>query len=324
MKRALITGVSGQDGSYLADILIEKGYKVFGLVRRSSSTNNLHRISHLLGHPNLTLLCGDLGDTPSLHAAIKEANPDCIFNLAGQSQVRVSFDMPEYTADVTGLGVARLLEAARKFNPEIKIYQASSSEMFGKVQQVPQTENTPFYPRSPYGVAKLYAHWMCINYRESYNMFICNGILFNHSSPRRSAEFVTKKITKAIANIKIGKQKELLLGNLDAKRDWGHSRDYCMGMVMMLEHDTPDDYVLATGKTYSVRQFLNMAFDYAGLKVEDYVRFDQAFTRPAEVDLLIGDASKAKRVLGWEPKISFEELVKEMVDHDLKEAGVSR
>lgn len=324
MKRALISGVTGQDGSYLADLLIEKGYKVFGLVRRSSSASNINRIAHLLNHPNLTLLNGDLGDTPSLHAAIQESNPDCIFNLAAQSHVRISFDVPEYTADITGAGVVRLLEAARKFNPKIKIYQASSSEMFGKVQQIPQTEATPFYPRSPYGVAKLYAHWMCINYRESYNMFISNGILFNHCSPRRGETFVTRKITKAIANIKAGKQTELFLGNLDAKRDWTHAKDCVRGMLMMLEHDTPDDYVLATGKTYSVRQFLDMAFDYAGLRVEDYVKFDQSLTRPAEVDLLIGDASKAKRILGWEPTIPFEDIVKEMVDNDLKEAGVLR
>ena len=322
MKRALITGISGQDGSYLAELLLEKGYKVFGLVRRSSSATNINRIKHLLENKNFVILNGDLSDTPSLHAAIRESDPDEIYNLAGQSHVRVSFDMPEFTADVTGVGVTRLLEAARQHNPKIRIYQASSSEMFGKVQQVPQTEKTPFYPRSPYGVAKMYAYWMCVNYRESYGMFICNGILFNHSSPRRSEEFVTRKITKAIANIKLGKQKELLLGNLDSKRDWGHSRDYILGMYLMLQQDKPDDYVLATGETHSVNEFLHKAFEYAGLKVEDYVKFDSNLTRPAEVDLLIGDATKARTVLGWTPKISFDELIKEMVDHDLKEAGL--
>ena len=322
MKRALITGISGQDGSYLAELLLEKGYKVFGLVRRSSSATNINRIKHLLENKNFVILNGDLSDTPSLHAAIRESDPDEIYNLAGQSHVRVSFDMPEFTADVTGVGVTRLLEAARQHNPKIRIYQASSSEMFGKVQRVPQTEKTPFYPRSPYGVAKMYAYWMCVNYRESYDMFICNGILFNHSSPRRSEEFVTRKITKAIANIKLGKQKELLLGNLDSKRDWGHSRDYILGMYLMLQQDKPDDYVLATGETHSVNEFLHKAFEYAGLKVEDYVKFDSNLTRPAEVDLLIGDATKARTVLGWTPKISFDELIKEMVDHDLKEAGL--
>jgi len=322
MKRALITGCTGQDGSYLAELLLEKGYKVFGLVRRSSSATNVNRIKHLLDNENFVILNGDLSDTPSLHAAIRESDPDEIYNLAGQSHVRVSFDMPEFTADVTGVGVTRLLEAARQHNPKIRIYQASSSEMFGKVQQVPQTEKTPFYPRSPYGVAKMYAYWMCVNYRESYGMFICNGILFNHSSPRRSEEFVTRKITKAIANIKLGKQKELLLGNLDSKRDWGHSLDYILGMYLMLQQDKPDDYVLATGETHSVNEFLHKAFEYAGLKVEDYVKFDSNLTRPAEVDLLIGDATKARTVLGWTPKISFNELIKEMVDHDLKEAGL--
>ena len=322
MKRALITGCTGQDGSYLAELLLEKGYKVFGLVRRSSSATNVNRIKHLLDNENFVILNGDLSDTPSLHAAIRESDPDEIYNLAGQSHVRVSFDMPEFTADVTGVGVTRLLEAARQHNPKIRIYQASSSEMFGKVQQVPQTEKTPFYPRSPYGVAKMYAYWMCVNYRESYDMFICNGILFNHSSPRRSEEFVTRKITKAIANIKLGKQKELLLGNLDSKRDWGHSLDYILGMYLMLQQDKPDDYVLATGETHSVNEFLHKAFEYAGLKVEDYVKFDSNLTRPAEVDLLIGDATKARTVLGWTPKISFNELIKEMVDHDLKEAGL--
>ena len=322
MKRALITGCTGQDGSYLAELLLEKGYKVFGLVRRSSSATNVNRIKHLLDNENFVILNGDLSDTPSLHAAIRESDPDEIYNLAGQSHVRVSFDMPEFTADVTGVGVTRLLEAARQHNPKIRIYQASSSEMFGKVQQVPQTEKTPFYPRSPYGVAKMYAYWMCVNYRESYGMFICNGILFNHSSPRRSEEFVTRKITKAIANIKLGKQKELLLGNLDSKRDWGHSLDYILGMYLMLQQDKPDDYVLATGETHSVNEFLHKAFEYAGLKVEDYVKFDSNLTRPAEVDLLIGDATKARTVLGWTPKISFDELIKEMVDHDLKEAGL--
>jgi len=322
MKRALITGISGQDGSHLADLLLEKGYKVFGLVRRSSSAGNLSRIKHLLDNKDLVLINGDLSDTPSLHAAIKESDPDYIFNLASQSHVRVSFDMPEFTGDITGVGVTRLLEAARQHNPKIRIYQASSSEMFGKVQQIPQSENTPFYPRSPYGVAKLYAHWMCINYRESYNMFICNGILFNHCGSRRGEEFVTRKITKAVANILAGKQHELVLGNLEAKRDWTHAKDCVRGMLMMLEHDTPDDYVLATGVTHSVREFLDLAFEYAGIKVDDYVKFDKSFTRPAEVDLLIGDAGKAKRVLGWEPTISFENIVKEMVDHDLKEAGI--
>ena len=322
MKRALISGITGQDGSYLADFLIEKGYKVFGIVRRSSSNTCMSRIEHLLRHPNLSLITGDLGDAASLHSAIQEADPDEIYNLAAQSHVRTSFDVPEYTADITGAGVVRLLEAARKHNPKIRIYQASSSEMFGQVQQIPQTEKTPFYPRSPYGVAKLYAHWMCINYRESYDMFICNGILFNHESERRGEEFVTRKITKAIANIKLGKQKELLLGNIEAKRDWAHARNYVEAMWLMLQQVAPDDYVVATGETHSVREFLEEAFSHAGLNWQEYVKFDKALTRPAEVDLLIGDATKAKEKLGWKPTISFKELVHLMVDHDLKEAGL--
>lgn len=324
MKRALISGITGQDGSYLADLLIEKGYKVFGLVRRSSSNTSMSRIEHLLKHPNLVLLTGDLGDAASLHSAIQESDPDEIYNLAAQSHVRTSFDVPEYTADITGAGVVRLLEAARKHNSKIRMYQASSSEMFGKVQQIPQTEATPFYPRSPYGVAKLYAHWMCINYRESYNMFICNGILFNHESERRGEEFVTRKITKAIAKIKAGKQDDLVLGNIEAKRDWAHAKNYVEAMWLILQQDQPDDYVVATGETHSVREFLEEAFSYAGLDWKDYVKFDKAFTRPAEVDLLIGDSTKARTKLGWKPTTSFKDLVHIMVDHDLKEEGIVR
>jgi len=319
MKRALITGVTGQDGSFLADLLLEKGYEVYGLVRRSSTSSNLSRIKHILSHDRFHILNGDLGDSASLFEAVRISNPDEVYNLAAQSHVRISFDTPEYTADVTGTGVARLLEAVRKNNPKAKFYQASSSEMFGKVQEVPQKETTPFYPRSPYGAAKMYAYWTCVNYRESYGMFVCNGILFNHESERRGEEFVTRKISKAVANIFTGKQNILKLGNLEAKRDWGYAPEYIYAMWKMLQQDKPDDYVIATGETHTIKEFVERAFDIVGLDWKQYVEYDASLERPAEVDLLVGDASKAKKILDWEPKIKFDELVKIMVEHDIKE-----
>lgn len=319
MRHALISGVTGQDGSYLADLLIEKGYQVFGLIRRSSSDTSLDRIKHLLDNKNFHIIYGDLGDSASLHNAVRISQPDEVYNLAAQSHVRVSFDMPEYTADITGSGVMRLLEAVREIKPTARFYQASSSEMFGEVAEVPQKETTPFHPRSPYGVAKVYAYWACVNYREAYGMFICNGILFNHESERRNQEFVTRKITKAVAKIKNGKQKELLLGNLEARRDWGYAPNYVYAMWLMLQQNNPGDYVIATGETHSIKEFVKKAFDHVGLNWQDYVKHDVALERPSEVNLLIGDMSKAKKILGWEPKVKFDELVKIMVDHDLKE-----
>jgi len=321
MKKALITGITGQDGSYLADLLLAKGYEVHGIIRRAS-TFNTSRIDHLYQDPhvngvNLHLHYGDLADSVNLVKLIYALKPDEIYHLGAQSHVRVSFDIPEYTGDVTGLGTVRILEAMREAGVESRFYQASSSEMFGKVQAVPQTETTPFWPRSPYGAAKMYAYWITVNYRESYGMHATNGILFNHESPRRGETFVTRKITRAVAAIKLGKQKELYLGNLDAKRDWGYAPEYVEAMWMMLQADAGDDYVVATNETHTIREFLEVAFGHAGLDWKEYVKYDQKYERPAEVDLLIGDATKAKKQLGWEPKVKFAELARIMVDADL-------
>lgn len=313
-KRALITGLTGQDGSYLADFLLEKGYEVFGVVRRSS-TESCERIEHLKG--KVTILQGDLTDQHSLIAAIKESNPDEIYNLGAQSFVPTSWNQPIFTGQVTGLGVTRMLEAIRATDPKIKFYQASSSEMFGKVREVPQSEKTPFCPRSPYGIAKLYGHWLTVNYRESYGLFACSGILFNHESPRRGYEFVTRKITNAVARIKLGLQRELRLGNLDVKRDWGFAGDYVKAMWLMLQQDKPDDYVIGTGEPHSVREFAEIAFNHVGLNYKDYVKVDKRFFRPAEVHLLVANPAKAREKLGWKPTVSFKELVKMMVDADL-------
>ncbi len=314
-KTALITGVTGQDGSYLAEFLLELGYRVVGMVRRTS-TINFDRIKHI--QDRIDIVQGDLLDQSSLMEIIREHQPDEVYNLAAQSFVPTSFSQPVLTGEFTALGVTRLLEAIRHVKPDTRFYQASSSEMFGKVVEVPQRETTPFHPRSPYGVAKVYGHWITVNYRESYGLFACSGILFNHESPRRGLEFVTHKVTHAAARIKLGLQRELRLGNLDARRDWGYAGDYVRGMWMMLQHDQPDDYVLATGETHSVRELCEVAFGYLGLNWEDYVAIDPKHYRPAEVDLLIGDASKAGRVLGWEPQVNFEQLVRMMVDADLQ------
>ncbi len=313
-KVALLTGISGQDGSYLAELLLSKDYTVHGTVRRASSINT-SRIDHIFD--KLHLHYADLSDGSGLARIVKDIKPTEVYNLGAMSHVRVSFDTPEYTADVTGTGTARLLEAVRMHAPEARFYQASSSEMFGKVQETPQKETTPFYPRSPYGCAKLYSHWLTVNYRESYGMHASCGILFNHESPRRGETFVTRKIAKAAARIHAGLQKELVLGNLDAKRDWGHARDYVRGMWMMLQQDKPDDYVLATGETYSVRTFLKLAFACLNLSTDEFVRYDPKYDRPAEVDLLLGDARKAERVLGWKPEVTFEQLVCEMVQAEV-------
>ena len=313
-KRALITGITGQDGSYLAEFLLEQGYDVVGMIRRSS-TVNFERIRHI--QDKVTLATGDLLDEVSLINLLREHRPSEVYNLAAQSFVQTSFSQPVFTGEVTGLGVTRMLDAIRVVDPGIRFYQASSSEMFGKVQAVPQTESTPFYPRSPYGVAKLYGHWITINYRESYDMYACSGILFNHESPRRGLEFVTRKITNGVARIKLGIDKELRLGNLDAKRDWGYAKDYVRAMYLMLQQDKPDDYVVSTGETYSVRRFCEIAFGHVGLNYADYVVIDERFYRPAEVDLLVGDPGKAKQKLGWQPEVSFEQLVTMMVDADL-------
>jgi GDPmannose 4,6-dehydratase len=324
-KCALITGITGQDGSYLAEWLLSRGYRVCGLVRRSS-TENFERIEHLAD--KITLIPGDLIDQKSLINAVATAAPDEVYNLAAQSFVPVSWGQPVLTAELTGLGVTRMLEAIRTVNDKIKFYQASSSEMFGQVQEVPQTEKTPFYPRSPYGAAKVYGHYITINYRESYGMFACSGILFNHESPRRGMEFVTRKITNAVARIKSGLQEDLALGNLDARRDWGYAGDYVRGMWLMLQQETPDDYVLATGETHTVREFVKIAFAHVGLNYKKYVVIDPRFYRPAEVDLLLGDPAKARIKLGWQPEVSFEQLVKLMVDEDLarwqKKLGASK
>lgn len=315
MKRALITGITGQDGSYLAELLLEKGYKVFGMVRRSSTESN-ERISHIMD--KLELIQGDLTDQNSLLSALQVSNPDEVYNLAAQSFVPTSWNQPILTGGVTALGVTNILEAIRQVNPKIKFYQASSSEMFGKVQAVPQNEKTPFYPRSPYGVAKVYGHFITVNYRESYDMFACSGILFNHESSRRGLEFVTRKITDGVAKIKLGLAKELRMGNLDAKRDWGFAKDYCEMIWMMLQQKKADDYVIASGETHSVKEFCRIAFSHVGLDYKKYVKIDPRFVRPAEVDLLVGDPSKAKKILGWKAKVSFEELVKMMVDADIE------
>lgn len=312
-RKAFITGITGQDGSYLAEILLEKGYRVFGMVRRSSSFNT-SRIDHIF--KEIELVFGDLADGSVLNQLMRTIHPDEVYNLGAQSHVRVSFDVPEYTSDIVGVGTLRLLDAIRDEGLDCRFYQASSSEMFGKVNVVPQNEETPFHPRSPYGVAKVYGYWITRNYREAYRMFASNGILFNHESPRRGPTFVTRKITRAVGAILRGEQDSLALGNLDAKRDWGYARDYMEGAWRMLQADEPDDFVLATGETHSVREFLDAAFGYAGLDWERYVTIDERYFRPAEVDLLIGDYSKAKEALGWEPTVRFEELVRMMVDAD--------
>ncbi len=315
MKKALITGVTGQDGSYLAEFLLEKGYKVLGMVRRTS-TINFDRIAHI--QDDIELVQGDLLDQVSLIAILQEHRPDEVYNLAAQSFVPTSFKQPVLTGEFTALGVTRVLDAIRLVDKNIKFYQASSSEMFGKVREVPQNENTPFYPRSPYGAAKVYGHWITINYRESYGLFACSGILFNHEAPRRGLEFVTHKVTHGAAKIKLGLADEVRLGNLEAQRDWGYAGDYVEAMWLMLQQDEPDDYVIATGKTHSVRELCVVTFSYLGLDYRDYVVSDPKFYRPAEVDQLVGDASKARRVLGWEPRVSFEELIHMMVDADME------
>ncbi len=324
VKKALITGITGQDGSYLAEFLLDKGYEVYG-IRRAASTFNSGRIDHIYKDPHergsrFFLIYGDLTDSSSISRIIREVKPDEIYHLGAQSHVRTSFDIPEYTGNVTGLGTLRILEAVRRAGLKTRFYQASSSEMFGKVKTPMQNEETPFHPRSPYACAKVYAFWLTVNYRESYGIFAANGILFNHESPRRGENFVTRKITRAIANIKLGRQRYLYLGNLDAKRDWGYAPDYVEAMWMMLQQDKPVDLVIATGETHSVREFLEEAFSYAGLDWKKYVRIDPKYYRPAEVDLLCGDASKARRILGWKPRVTFRQLVRIMVDADMKAA----
>ncbi|PTY40105.1 GDP-mannose 4,6-dehydratase [Brachyspira hampsonii] len=327
MKKALITGITGQDGSYLAELLLEKGYEVHGIIRRSSSLNT-ERIDHLYKDPHINdvkmfLHYGDLSDSSNLSRLLEKVQPDEIYNLAAQSHVRVSFDMPEYTADVVGLGTIRILDAIKDTQIKTKFYQASTSELYGKVAETPQTEKTPFYPRSPYACAKLYSYWITVNYRESYDMYACNGILFNHESPRRGETFVTKKITHAIARILNKEQDKLYLGNLDSKRDWGYAKDYVEAMWLMLQQDNADDYVIATGETHSVREFLDEAFGLVGLDWKKYVEIDPRYYRPAEVDLLLGDPTKAKEKLGWKPKTTFKELVKIMLEYDLNNVGLS-
>jgi len=314
MPTALITGVTGQDGSYLAELLLDRGYRVVGMVRRTS-TLNFHRIAHI--QDRIELVPGDLSDQISIIRILEEYRPDEVYNLAAQSFVQTSWNQPVFTGDVTALGVTRVLDAIRIVDPRIRVYQASSSEMFGKVVEVPQRETTPFYPRSPYGVAKVYGHWITVNYRESYNLHATSGILFNHESPRRGLEFVTRKISHQAARIKLGLASELRLGNLDARRDWGFAGDYVQAMWLMLQQDHPDDFVIATGETHSVEQFLNVAFEHLDLDWREYVVQDERYMRPAEVDLLVGDPSKAGRALGWEPRVSFAELVRMMVDADL-------
>tara|TARA_Y100000310_G_C20673753_1_gene811701 strand:- start:1816 stop:2874 length:1059 start_codon:yes stop_codon:yes gene_type:complete len=338
-KRALITGITGQDGSYLAEFLLSKGYEVHGIIRRSSSFNT-NRIDHIFRdpheNPKMKLHYGDLADSSSVNDLIRKIMPDEVYNLGAQSHVRVSFDIPEYTSDITALGTLRLLEAIRKFCPKAKFYEAASSEMFGKVVETPQTERTPFYPRSPYGISKLYSYWITKNYRESYGIFACNGILFNHESPRRGETFVTRKITRGLTKIKEGVQDTLFLGNLDAKRDWGHARDYVEAMWLMLQQPVADDFVISTGETHSVREFIEETLKELGIEAEsngkqgteeEYIRKDNGKTiikidtryfRPSEVDLLLGDSSKARNILNWEPKIKFKELVKEMIEEDTK------
>jgi GDPmannose 4,6-dehydratase len=330
-KRALITGITGQDGSYLSELLLEKDYEVHGIIRRTS-TFNTDRIDHIYVDPHnenarLFLHYGDLTDGVTLRRILEEVKPVEIYNLGAQSHVRVSFDSPEYTVDSVGMGTLRLLEAIRDYRNrtgiDVRFYQAGSSEMFGKVQEVPQKETTSFYPRSPYACAKVYAHWQTVNYRESYGIFACNGILFNHESPRRGETFVTRKITRAIARIVAEQQSKLYLGNLDAKRDWGYAKDYVKAMWLMLQQDESDDYVVATGETHSIREFLDISFAYVNLDWHDYVEFDPRYLRPTEVDLLIGDPSKAKQKLGWEPSVTFEQLVGLMVEADLRALGLT-
>ena len=320
-KKALITGITGQDGSYLSELLLSKGYEVHGLIRRAS-TFNTERLDSIYQDPHnssarLFLHYGDLADAVSMSKLVGDLKPDEVYHLGAQSHVRVSFDVPEYTADVTGTGTARLLEALRQSSPKSRFYQASSSEMFGLVQAVPQSETTPFYPRSPYGAAKVYSYWLTVNYRESYNMHAGNGILFNHESPRRGETFVTRKITRAVARIQAGVQKKLYMGNLDAKRDWGYAPEYVEAMWLMLQQDQPDDYVIATGETHTIREFLAESFGLVGLDWEQYVEFDERYVRPAEVDLLIGDATKAKQHLNWVPKTTFKDLVRIMTEADV-------
>lgn len=330
-KRALITGITGQDGSYLSEFLLDQGYEVHGIIRRTS-TFNTDRIDHIYEDPHregvkLFLHYGDLTDGTTLRRIIEEVKPVEIYNLGAQSHVRVSFDSPEYTVDAVGMGTLRILEAIRDYQQrtgiEMRFYQAGSSEMFGLVQAVPQKETTPFYPRSPYACAKVYGHWQTVNYRESYDMFACNGILFNHESPRRGETFVTRKITRAVARIVAGKQKNIYMGNLDSKRDWGYAKDYVRAMWMMLQQEQPDDYVIATNETHSVREFLELAFSYVNLDWEEYVEFDKRYLRPAEVDLLIGDSTKARTQLGWTPSVTFEQLVALMVEADLQALGLT-
>jgi GDPmannose 4,6-dehydratase len=313
LKKVLITGITGQDGSYLADMLLEKGYEVYGMVRRSS-VEKLDRIEHI--RDKINFVQADLLDQLSIITIIKQVNPDEVYNLAAMSFVPTSWSQPVLTGEFTGIGVTRMLEAVRLVNKDIRFYQASSSEMFGKVKEIPQTENTPFHPRSPYGVAKVYGHYITVNYRESYNIFAASGILFNHESPRRGLEFVTKKVTNAVAKIKLGLLDYLYLGNMDSKRDWGFSKDYVEAMWLMLQQDKPDDFVIATGESHSVKEWVKASFECLGLDWEKYVKIDQKFIRPAEVDLLIGDSSKAQKVLGWKPKVNFEQLVKIMVEYD--------
>jgi GDPmannose 4,6-dehydratase len=330
-KRALITGITGQDGSYLSEFLLDKGYEVHGIIRRTS-TFNTDRIDHIYEDPHregarLFLHYGDLTDGTTLRRIIEEVQPIEIYNLGAQSHVRVSFDSPEYTADSVGMGTLRLLEAIRDYQQrtgiKVRFYQAGSSEMYGLVQAVPQSETTPFYPRSPYACAKVYAHWQTINYRESYDMFACNGILFNHESPRRGETFVTRKITMAVARIMAGKQKKIFMGNLDSKRDWGYAKDYVRAMWAMLQQDEADDYVISTNETHTVREFLDLAFGYANLDWKEFVEFDQRYLRPSEVDLLIGDSTKARTKLNWEPSVTFEQLVSLMVEADLNALGLT-
>jgi len=320
-KRALITGITGQDGSYLTELLLDKGYEVYGIIRRSSSFNT-ERVDHLYQDPHepntrLRMFYGDLNDSSSLNTILRRTEPDEIYNLGAQSHVRVSFDVPEYTGEVTGLGTVRILEAIREAGIRPKFYQASSSELFGKVAEIPQTEKTPFYPRSPYGCAKAYAYHITVNYRESYGLFACNGILFNHESERRGETFVSRKITRAATRIKLGLQQKLYLGNLEARRDWGYAKDYVKAMWLMLQAEEADDFIIATGETHSVGEFLDETFGYLDLDWHDSVVIDTRYYRPAEVDILLGDASKARKVLGWEPEVDFPHLVRLMVDHDL-------
>jgi len=321
MKKALITGITGQDGSYLAELLLVKGYEIWGIMRRSSSFHT-GRIDHIYKDPHekpkLRLVYGDLTDGSNLSTIINEIKPDEIYNLGAQSHVRVSFDMPIYTVNTDALGTLRLLEAIRSTDKKIKFYQASSSEMYGKVIETPQTEKTPFYPRSPYACAKVYSYWQTVNYREAYDMFACNGILFNHESPRRGETFVTRKITRAATRIKLGLQEKLYLGNLDAKRDWGYAGDYVEAIWLMLQQDKPDDFVIATEETHSVREFIEEVFQYLDLDWEKYVEIDKRYLRPSEVDLLLGDTSKAKKILKWKPKVTFKQLAQMMTDADMK------